>query len=602
MERIRSTEPHFVRCIKPNQKNVAGSFERKSVVQQLQYQGVLQAIEVSRVGFPVRLKHRQAVKEFICLSPERVQVESQVARGHLASAARLLFERLSEPLSPTLSPSSPRTPRTPRTPRRSICVIPKQTWAVGKSLVFLKREAVEALSHALSGVRRAAAVQIQACVRSHQAWKRFHSILQAVRRVQTNARGFVARKRVAAMRKLRAVLRLQSWQRGRHCREEAKLRSWALGFIQAWSRARRLRKILLQKRAAVPRLQSFWRLKLSALRWKRRSESAMTIQRVWRGHRGVQEAKRQKVEEFKRHRSARLILKQWRNCVSYRVLEKDLDEFLGQAETINLKIQSRLQGASDGELQAMVESLRAKSRQRQHQLLKLQAEEQVLKREVVDLSGWTFLGILKKLAVQIVERICPRQHPRGPQRPQSASAPRPHWERDIPREPSTTEVPDFAARHERIKRQLERRKYMNRGVTQPEPFVFNTPTRSQSRHPSMPKDPRRDWRYHRPTTPGPTAPVAPVRSTEKVTSYQQATMKKLQERRVKEMKEREELKEAQAPNQEVKFRVMQAMGKVEPLEQKIERIVSDKRRGLQRTQREKEEEQREMGRSQNWDI
>ena len=34
---------------------------------------------------------------------------------------------------------------------------------------------------------------------------------------------------------------------------------------------------------------------------------------------------------------------------------------------------------------------------------------------------------------------------------------------------------------------LERRKYMNRGVTQPEPFVFNTPTRSQSRHPSMPK-------------------------------------------------------------------------------------------------------------------
>lgn len=61
MERIRSTEPHFVRCIKPNQKNVAGSFERKSVVQQLQYQGVLQAIEVSRVGFPVRLKHRQAV-------------------------------------------------------------------------------------------------------------------------------------------------------------------------------------------------------------------------------------------------------------------------------------------------------------------------------------------------------------------------------------------------------------------------------------------------------------------------------------------------------------------------------------------------------------
>jgi hypothetical protein len=44
----------------------------------------------------------------------------------------------------------------------------------------------------------------------------------------------------------------------------------------------------------------------------------------------------------------------------------------------------------------------------------------------------------------------------------------------------------------------------------------------------------------------------------------------------------------------------EAMGRVEPLEQKIERIVSDKRRGLQRTQREKEEEQMDMGRSQEY--
>ena len=38
-----------------------------------------------------------------------------------------------------------------------------------------------------------------------------------------------------------------------------------------------------------------------------------------------------------------------------------------------------------------------------------------------------------------------------------------------------------------VAHRLERRKYLNRGVTQPEPFVFNTPTRSQSRQPSMPK-------------------------------------------------------------------------------------------------------------------
>ncbi|CAK8985650.1 unnamed protein product [Durusdinium trenchii] len=134
---------------------------------------------------------------------------------------------------------------------------------------------------------------------------------------------------------------------------------------------------------------------------------------------------------------------------------------------------------------------------------------------------------------------------------------------------------------------------MNRFVTQPEPFVFNTPTRSQSRQPPMPKDPTRDWRYHRVRgTSNSTQPPAPVRSTEKVTSYQLATLRKLQERRLKEMREEEELKEV--PNDEMKFRVKQAMGKVEPLEQKIDRIVSDKRRGLQRTQRQKAEDLRNI--------
>ncbi|CAK9000645.1 Myosin-6 (AtMYA2) [Durusdinium trenchii] len=407
MERIRATEPHFVRCIKPNQQNIAGCFERRSVVQQLQYQGVLQAIEVSRVGFPVRLKHRQAVKEFICLTPDRTQVESQAARGQLSSAARILFEHLSEPLSP-----SPRTPgsRTPRTPRRSGIVIARQTWAVGKSLVFLKREAVEALSHALSAVRRAAAVQLQAFVRFHQARKRFDTILEAVRKLQANGRGFIARRTVTAMRKMRAVVRIQSWRRGLGARSKVKERKRAIGFIQAWGRARRLRWIFARKRVAVPILQSFWRSKLLAIRSKKRAASALTIQRLWRGHRGIQAARRQRVEVFKRYRAARLILKCWRSQVSFRVLEKDLDEFLGQAakDTITLKIQSRLQEASDGELQGLLRFLQEKSRMRQRDVQKLQAEEQILRREVTELNGWTFLGILKRLARHIFEKICPR--------------------------------------------------------------------------------------------------------------------------------------------------------------------------------------------------
>merc|ERR1719150_2271197 len=68
------------------------------------------------------------------------------------------------------------------------------------------------------------------------------------------------------------------------------------------------------------------------------------------------------------------------------------------------------------------------------------------------------------------------------------------------RKPSlgTTEVPDFAALHEKEKRRLERRKYQNRKVTQPAPFDFHAPNRgTRSRQPPMHKDPSQDWRWKR---------------------------------------------------------------------------------------------------------
>ena len=252
-------KPHFVRCIKPNPKNAAGSFERKAVVQQLQYQGVLQAIEVSRVGFPVRLKHRQAVKEFICLSPERVQVESLAARGQLASAARLLFERLSEPSSPVVSPRTPRTPRTPSNPSKVNVCCDSQTnmgswkkpgffwngkqWKLWAMLCRGFGEQQQSRSRPLSDPTKHGSVSMHC--------------LKLFRKLQMNGRGFIARKRVAGLRKMRAVLRLQSWQRGRRAREQMRLRKCALELIQSWSRARLLRKMLLQKRAAVPRFTVF---------------------------------------------------------------------------------------------------------------------------------------------------------------------------------------------------------------------------------------------------------------------------------------------------------------------------------------------------------
>ena len=44
---MRTTDPHFIRCIKPNPHNLPDIYDRPSVTEQLRYGGVLQAVQVS---------------------------------------------------------------------------------------------------------------------------------------------------------------------------------------------------------------------------------------------------------------------------------------------------------------------------------------------------------------------------------------------------------------------------------------------------------------------------------------------------------------------------------------------------------------------------
>ena len=56
-ERIDVTTPHYIRCLKPNDELVRDKFEPKNIVDQLRCGGVLEAVRVSRAGYPTRYPH-----------------------------------------------------------------------------------------------------------------------------------------------------------------------------------------------------------------------------------------------------------------------------------------------------------------------------------------------------------------------------------------------------------------------------------------------------------------------------------------------------------------------------------------------------------------
>ncbi|KAK3138149.1 hypothetical protein QOZ80_5AG0365180 [Eleusine coracana subsp. coracana] len=62
METLSSTEPHYIRCIKPNNILKPATFENINVLQQLRCSGVLEAIRISCAGYPTR----KIFHDFLC--------------------------------------------------------------------------------------------------------------------------------------------------------------------------------------------------------------------------------------------------------------------------------------------------------------------------------------------------------------------------------------------------------------------------------------------------------------------------------------------------------------------------------------------------------
>ena len=55
MTNLRSTHPHFVRCLIPNETKTPGAMENPLVMHQLRCNGVLEGIRICRKGFPNRI-------------------------------------------------------------------------------------------------------------------------------------------------------------------------------------------------------------------------------------------------------------------------------------------------------------------------------------------------------------------------------------------------------------------------------------------------------------------------------------------------------------------------------------------------------------------
>nr|XP_033945092.1 myosin heavy chain, skeletal muscle, adult-like isoform X2 [Pseudochaenichthys georgianus] len=90
MSNLRSTQPHFVRCIIPNETKTPGSMDHQLVLHQLRCNGVLEGIRICRKGFPSRILYGDFRQRYRILNasaiPEGQFIDSKKASEKLLSS------------------------------------------------------------------------------------------------------------------------------------------------------------------------------------------------------------------------------------------------------------------------------------------------------------------------------------------------------------------------------------------------------------------------------------------------------------------------------------------------------------------------------------
>ncbi|XP_032442256.1 myosin-4-like isoform X1 [Xiphophorus hellerii] len=72
MTNLRTTHPHFVRCLIPNETKTPGEMENQMVIHQLRCNGVLEGIRICRKGFPSRILYGDFKQRYRILNPSAV--------------------------------------------------------------------------------------------------------------------------------------------------------------------------------------------------------------------------------------------------------------------------------------------------------------------------------------------------------------------------------------------------------------------------------------------------------------------------------------------------------------------------------------------------
>lgn len=221
---IRGSDPHYIRCLKPNAENKPGRFERLSMMSQLRYSGVIELVRVTKAGYPTRFSLGDFIERFAVLSyglQKAAKKGSQLAQSGNLSAQRAMCKKICD----------------------NVKIKHGADYQIGHTKMFLRQATLSYLEMKKAERTYDSIVRIQRAFRQYRAEfkKRYAAIV-----IQRNVRGYLVRMETEILLERRA-LAAEIIQTNPH------FQRW-LDWVMRKSRAERRRR----RRRAVQRLPFTW--------------------------------------------------------------------------------------------------------------------------------------------------------------------------------------------------------------------------------------------------------------------------------------------------------------------------------------------------------
>ncbi|WJX12981.1 hypothetical protein P8452_03426 [Trifolium repens] len=251
METLSSTEPHYIRCVKPNNLLKPAIFENVNIMHQLRCGGVLEAIRISCAGYPTRRPFFEFANRFGLLA-----LEAMEANCNEKNACQKILEKMG-----------------------------LKGYQIGTTKVFLRVGQIAELDARRAQLLGNAAKVIQRRVRTHQARKHYLTLRKKTIYAQSWWRGRLAFKRYVKIIKEASAVKIQKNIRRYEARKAYKELHMSVVTLQTALRAiaaRKDYKFEKQTKASVI-IQAQWRCHKAALHYKRLKKGSIVTQCRWRG-------------------------------------------------------------------------------------------------------------------------------------------------------------------------------------------------------------------------------------------------------------------------------------------------------------------------------